>query len=377
MNSFLNRLSCILDKSRSFDNSNAVFSNNSMSWQKWLKLNNDHLPAIAFCFVSKKNFLGGRFIPLFNEMQKLRIVVFRGTMFGKFDLIILKLMRLFVKLTYRKQKNYKWVMTLGSNSIHSSINQILNIDDPQYNDSELKNILEWEKKLHIAGAKSMLVTTNLFTKKYFQRSNVSSPIHIIEQGHTSIRRRALTKNLNFSCAYSSPYIDIPGDKHGNHPTWGSELFVNEIIPKLIARDSEIEIHVVGRVGKRAFEHLRNFSQVKLYGPKNNIDNFEIISKCHVGLYPRLFDNYRRILKVYEYLGAGIPVVTFELEDTRMVSEKNIGVSVKTVTEFIGSVIELKYNKKLYNELISNVNNCGDDNSWANLGIKYDKLIQDS
>ena len=348
---------------------------NRVSWKQWLVMKNDPLPALAFSFISKRNFSGGRFIPLFNEMTNLRVVTFHGTRFGKLDFFYMRLLKVFARITHRKQQSYRWVMSLGVNAVNPKVSQILNIDDPQYSTREHNHILSWENNLRSNDSKSIIVTTNTFTKLYLENLKIHSPVHIIEQGHNSIRGRSTVKNSRFSCVYSSPYIDLGKDKHGNHPTWGSKLFITSLIPMLIKRDPEIEIHLIGRAGKQASNYLKKYSQVILHGMKNYEDNFTIISQCHVGLYPRLFDNQRRVLKVYEYLGAGVPVVTFELEDTKMVKEKKIGISVKTPTEFIEAIINLKQDHNLYSKFLRSIELCGDENSWTTLAMKYDNIIQ--
>jgi hypothetical protein len=348
---------------------------NLVSWKQWLAMKSDPLPALAFTFISRRNFSGGRFLPLFNKMTNLRIVAFYGTHFGKLDFIYLKLLKIFVRITHKKQLKYKWIMSLGINVANPKVSQILNIDDPQYNTKEHNHILSWEDNLRSNGSKSIIVTTNTYTKLYLENLKINSPVHIIEQGHNSISGRSAIKNSRFSCVYSSPYIDLGNDKHGNHPTWGSRLFITSLIPMLIKRDPEIEIHLIGRVGKQASDYLKKYRQVIVHGMKNYEDNFTIISKCHVGLYPRQFDNQRRVLKVYEYLGAGVPVVTFELEDTKMVKEKKIGISVKTPTEFIEAIINLKQDHNLYSKFLRSIELCGDENSWTTLAIQYDNMIQ--
>jgi len=350
---------------------------NRVSWKQWLLIKHDPLPALAFSFISKKNFSGGRYIPLFIEMKKLRVVTFYGTRFGKLDFLGLKLLRIFVKITRKKQHKYRWIMSQGIDVANPKVNQIFNIDDPQYNSNEQNYILSWEENLRMNGSKSIIVTTNKYTKLYLENLKIVSPVHVIEQGHNDIRVRSKEKNSIFSCVYSSPYIDLGNDKHGNHPTWGSKLLITSIIPMLIKKDPEIEIHLIGRVGKEARRYLKKYRRVILHGMKNYEDNFSIISKCHVGIYPRLFDNQRRVLKVYEYLGAGVPVVTFELEDTKMVREKNVGISVKTPTEFIEAIINLKQDRNLYSKFLRNIDLCGDENSWTNLAMKYDNLIENN
>jgi glycosyltransferase involved in cell wall biosynthesis len=207
-------------------------------------------------------------------------------------------------------------------------------------------------------------------------NQIKSKVFIIEQGFTrSISK--VTKNEEFSLVYSSPYIDAKNDKHENHPTWGADKFIKEIIPKILEADSELEIHLVGRTGFAATEFLKQFTQVKLHGLKSFKENSEILQCSHVGLYPRTFDNRRRVQKIFEYIGANLPIVTFNLEDTSPVSEFGVGLTVYSADEFVEAAILLKNNHDLYEMLCSNVSKVQTNYSWQNLASRFDKLIYDS
>jgi hypothetical protein len=350
---------------------------NSIPWYKWLLLKSDNLPAVAFFFLSQKNFTGGRYYPLFDQMSCLRIVIIKGSRFRKFDYIQIKFVHIFARLTHKKQARYGWVLIFTSKNkmINPRVNQILNIDDPSYSPGELVNILNWEKKLSDHGSKTVIITTNEFTKEYFSRSQTASPVYIVEQGHKSIGSRSRVKNDKFSCVYSSPYIDIYSDKHSRHETWGVELFITSIIPKILRKDSEIDIHIIGRLGKETKNFLEMYPRVITHNLKSIEDNFDLISRCHIGLYPRNIDNKRRVLKIYDYIGAGLPIVAFNLEDTKPVNDFKLGLSVDTIEEFVNGVIRMKNDKDLYSSFIENINKLGDTYSWNNLASRYDQLVR--
>jgi glycosyltransferase involved in cell wall biosynthesis len=335
-------------------------------------------PALTFFFLSRRNSTSPRFFPLFNEMKSLQIVLVKGTRWGKLDYLQLKAMDFLEKITQEKQSKYDWVIT--SNYIKKSKfgpNVVLNIDDPLYTELEIKNIISWEKELIFDAKRSVIIVTSETIKSYLKKSGIKSPIFIIEQGFTDNSLVFPYKNKNFSLIYSSPYIDSKGDKHGNHPTWGADLFIKEIIPKIIRADSSIEIHLIGRVGKEANSYLREYSQVKLHGLVNFLENSEILKRAHVGLYPRQFDNNRRVQKIYEYIGANLPIVTFDLEDTKPVVELGVGISINSVDDFVNAIIKLKSDHELYAKFCGNILKIKNNYSWQTLASRFDQLIYDS
>ena len=222
--------------------------------------------------------------------------------------------------------------------------------------------------------KSIIIVTNYTTEKYLLDSGSQSKVSIIEQGHSKNHNTRTEKFKDFTFVYSSPYIHIDGDKHANHPTWGVDLFIKSIIPELIKNDPLISIHLIGHMGKNARKFLNNFDQVTMHGYKTIEENYELLKKCHAALYPRTIDNNRRVLKIYEFIGANLPIIAFDLEDTKPVKELNVGLSVETVNEFILSVLRIKNDQELYSNFQKNLRLIQNTYSWESLAEKYDNLI---
>ena len=310
-------------------------------------------------------------------MQTVRVVLFKGTRFGKFDYFQLKLVRIFIKLTHHKQKKYRWIFVTDTKFASCSVNQILNIDDPLYNQDEIKQILIWEKKLKSNYRKGVIIVTNETTQKYFFNLKLESKIIIIEQGHSKNGNASNNKFEEFVFVYSSPYIDADGDKHGHHPTWGVNLFIKEIIPRLIKNDPLISIHLIGNVGDNAYKYLSNIDQVTMHGYRNIEENYSLLTKCSVALYPRTIDNNRRVIKIYEYIGANLPIVAFDLEDTKPVTELNVGISVATLDDFIAAALRMKVDKDLYSFFLENLKSIQNKYSWDVLSKKFDELIMNN
>ena len=353
---------------------NYITNINALHWFAWTKVKSDNLPVLAFYFLSRKNATSPRYLPLLNQMKKIRIVVCNGTRFGKLDFFQLKLFKVFIKLTHHKQKKYEWIMVTDTEVAKKSTNQILNIDDPLYSQEEIIKIKKWEMKLKEENKKSVIIVTNGTTEKYLLDSGSKSKVFIIEQGHSKNYNTRTEKFKDFTFVYSSPYIHVFGDKHANHPTWGVNLFIEKIIPELIKNDPLISIHLIGHMGKNARKFLNNFDQVTMHGYKTIEENYELLKKCHVALYPRTIDNNRRVLKIYEFIGANLPIIAFDLEDTKPVKELNIGLSVETIAEFVLAVLRIKNDGELYSNFQKNLISIQNKYSWESLADKYDNLI---
>jgi glycosyltransferase involved in cell wall biosynthesis len=352
------------------------FSNqNVLSWWKWLLCQQESLPAVTFYFLSKKNSTSPRYFPLFNEMKSVRIVLMKGTNIGKLDFIQLKALNFIKNHTKFKQKKYLWIMNFDINiNKKFSTNVILNLDDPLYTSTESTNLLLWEQNLETQKRKGIIIVTSEKTKSYLVNTGLKSSIYIIHQGYLAMELLAKPKFNSFSCVYTSPYIDSLGDRNGSHPTWGVDLFIRKIIPKLIEIDPSIQIHLIGRCGKQTLKMIQRYSQVITHGLKSIDANNEIMHRCHIALYPRNIDNMRRVQKIYEYIGAGLPIVAFKLEDTKPVADFNIGEVVTNTENFIEAILRLKRNHKLYLEYFNNINKIKKSYSWEKIAAQYDKIV---
>ena len=54
---------------------NYITNINALHWFAWTKVKSDNLPVLAFYFLSRKNATSPRYLPLLNQMKKIRIVV--------------------------------------------------------------------------------------------------------------------------------------------------------------------------------------------------------------------------------------------------------------------------------------------------------------
>lgn len=349
-------------------------SSNAVKLTSWLTINNDSLEQIVFLFVSRKNANGARYLPLFSETKNVRIVFFRGLNIRYSDIIVSKMFVTLIKLFRFKIKKYKIIHFFNLSLSFENDNQILHIDDPTYTQNEIDNMLHWEKKMNIKSKNTTVVCTNLYTQDWLKTRLKYSKVIVVEQGFHQQEFITHKKSSNFICAYSSPYIHFGSDKFANHSTYGSNLLIGKIIPELAKLDSQIQVYLIGELGNNAKSFLKNYTNVRLFGRVSFEENMQILSTSTIGLYPRNIDHKRSMLKIFSYIGAGLPIVTFDLVDTRVVKDNSLGYSVAGVTEFIESIIKLKSSTELLNKFSTNVNNFRVDYTWENLAKKMEKLI---
>jgi glycosyltransferase involved in cell wall biosynthesis len=353
-------------------------NSNSESIIKWILRKNDTLEQVVFYFLSQTNITSPRYFPLFNASTKIRIVYLNGLIIPYTDLLMLKLYKLIFNLLKPKFERYNCIHFLGEHPILNIKKQILHIDDPTYSKKEMNHLLNWENLLVTSNLTPIIVTTNVYTQEWLLTYLKSTNVTIIEQGYdlpisqTKLQR---FENADFSCVYSSPYIHIGNDKHANHDTWGAELLIEKIIPKINYMISDISIHLVGEIGKDASKELQKHKNIIYHGRVNFAENMSILEGCSIGIYPRNKDLKRSMSKIFSYIGAGLPVVTYDLVDTEVIKRNSLGYSVKSEEEFIEKILYLKNNPDVLQSMSSRVNKIKNNYTWQILSQKMENYLE--
>ena len=351
-------------------------NNNSENFFRWIFRNNDELNSIVFLFISKINANNARYSPLFQNTQKIRIVYFRGLPIRYTDQLLSKLFRSLQKKLYSKIARYQTIHCFGTDLNFHNQTQILHIDDPVYTSEVVNNIIIWERNNLANNRASKIVITNNYTKNWLEINTKFSELIIIEQGFHDIDlvNQKNTQN-KFICGYSSPYIYYDKDEKSNQSPYKANILIDEIIAELFKRDPTIEFYLIGKLGRHAKKVLKEYSNVTTFGRVSYVQNLQILAMCDIGVYPRKYDYKRSVLKIFTYLGAKLPIVTFDLIDTEIVKSKKLGLVSTTSDQFIESIIELKESYKLLKFFQERVVLERRVYSWKNLAQKMEILIK--
>ena len=345
-------------------------NSNSESIYRWIFRKKDDLDEIVFFFISRTNANNARYEPLFEFSDNIRIVYFKGFPLKYTDLITLFVYRSFIPKLQHLVKKYKVLHLLSLTKFSFSGIQVLHIDDPLYSVSEGNNLKTWQDSILDKNGIPVLICTNEFSSKWFYQKLTDTRIIIIEQGfYEQTKSKEIIQKEEFVCVYSSPYIHYGSDLHGNHSAWGSNVLIDQVIPKLYEKDPRIKVCLIGELGGNARKALTNYSNWYSCDRVDLLENHEIISNCDVGIYPRTIDHKRSVLKIYTYLGGGIPVVTFDLIDTSVIKQYNLGPVVSNVEDFVASLVELKNSPKLMMFYKNNIEKISYKFLWKNLSIK--------
>jgi hypothetical protein len=106
-----------------------------------------------------------------------------------------------------------------------------------------------------------------------------------------------------------------------------------------------------------------------------MQNIQILAMCDIGIYPRKIDHKRSVLKIFTYLGAKLPIVTFDLIDTEIVKCQKLGLVSSTSSQFIENILMLKRSPKMLKDFRDEITLSREVYSWKSLAQKMELLIK--
>lgn len=349
------------------------FSNtNVIGWKRWILTPDYSKAAGAIYFLSRRYGTSPRFFPLFDHLRNTQVILFQGSRLPGFDRIYLKLLPMFILLFKRRLAKYPNFIALNSSSrLVVSTDLILNLDDPTYQMEELAEILRWERTVRASGHKSTIICTTEQIEEYLVSGGVGSKIVVIPQGHSS--QGSLDKNLlgktRVKFVYISPSIDSHGDPHAGHKMWDATPLLRDIWP--LVSSETAELHLIGRLGKNASE-LANKVNISSHGLLSIEECTQLLKSFDVALYPRIHDNGWMPQKLVEYLGAGLPVIAFKLQDTKIVEELGVGILVESISDFARAIDEVSNQPQLLEKFKKNCSDYSARYSWVELARQFEE-----
>lgn len=355
---------------------NQFTNQNVMPWWKWACIKHDYLPGVTLYFLSQQNSTSPRFFPLYNESKNIRVVLVKGFRYlPKSDFLYLHFVRVFGRLFSKKFSSYRWAsLTDYKSCLKLKTNCVVHLDDPEFSKQEIARLRSIVKSKATLGHNVSIIVTNDSNRHYVLKHLPGSSVKVIPQGFTDSDLQTLSENKfsTFTLVYSSPYIDYLGDKHELHPAWNAIHLIDTLLPEISNKLPGVQVCLIGRIGSNAQKRLACFSNVLCLGLLTQSETARMLRKCHVGIYPRRIDNFRSVQKPYEYLGAGLPTVTYELQDTEVVKRLQIGVSVNSDNKFIDAIRLLSSNNEQYLAYVKRVNEVRGEYNWRHLAQRLDE-----
>ena len=135
-----------------------------------------------------------------------------------------------------------------------------------------------------------------------------------------------------------------------------------------------QLWLIGGVSARVRSRCGGRDDVLLLGRLPRTAALAHVANFDIALYPRARDQGIQSAKIAEYMGLGVPTVSYDYEVTAELRESGAGVLVGTPREFVGAVERLTRDEAERRRLAEAARAAGAARDWDVLAARYGEIL---
>jgi glycosyltransferase involved in cell wall biosynthesis len=271
-------------------------------------------------------------------------------------------------------RRYRWMFTVDNELIpHFRGGVVADVDDPTFSEREVR-------LLSRPNVRAYVVTAERAARR-FEELGLDKPWHVVPQGFSrSSLSHARAAEIAVAQGKSGPVVGYMAawlltaeDRDGGNTLYNVDHLL-DLWDEIHARVPEAALWLVGGASEHVRARVAGRSDVVLFGRLPRVEALNTAANFDVALYPRRLDQGIRASKVGEYLGLGLPTVSYDLEVTGDIRESNAGVLVAEPRDFVAAVERLVRDDALRAQLAANASAAGAKRDWDALARDYRALL---
>ena len=165
------------------------------------------------------------------------------------------------------------------------------------------------------------------------------------------------------------------DRGGEGPLYNVDHLL-ELWDEIHSRLPNGRLWLVGEASDRVRQRVEGRADIVLFGRLPREQALATAANFDIALYPRTKDMGIQAAKVGEFIGLGIPTVSYDYEVTENLRETGAGLLVPTPREFADAVVHLGEDEAARLELAAAAKRAGADLDWDVLARRYEDEILD-
>jgi glycosyltransferase involved in cell wall biosynthesis len=215
----------------------------------------------------------------------------------------------------------------------------------------------------------------------FQELGVEKPYHVIPQGVSlsSLRDERIAEAAaqrrpgEVVVGWMAAFLLSRQDRGGDSPLYNVEHLL-ELWDEIHARLPHARLWLVGGASERIRTRVAARDDILLFGRLPREQALATAANFDLALYPRTEDTGILAAKVGEFIGLGVPMVSYDYEVTENLRETGAGLLVGTPREFVDAVVHLGEHDAARRELAAAARRAGAALDWDVLARKYEELL---
>jgi len=254
---------------------------------------------------------------------------------------------------------------------------VSDVDDPRYTPREVA-------LLNRPNLAAYVVTAERAARR-FQELGVSKPFHVIPQGVSlrSVSPEAVSAVAELRArngggvvvGYMAAWLLSAGDRGGESPLYNVDHLL-ELWDEIHARNRHTRLWLIGGASERVRQRCAGRDDIAVFGRLPREQALAHVANFDIALYPRTRDQGIQAAKVAEYIGLGVPTVSYDFAVTENLRETGAGVLVQTPREFAETVARLAQEEDERRGLAEAARSAGAALDWDVLARRYEEEILD-
>jgi glycosyltransferase involved in cell wall biosynthesis len=273
-------------------------------------------------------------------------------------------------------RRYKWLLALDPEQVpFFGGRAVVDLDDPRFTAREAA-------LLNHPRVAAYVVTAERAARR-LQELGVRTPHAVVPQGFErsrlvdaeveAVARRFRTPG-DTVVGYVAAWLGTANDKL-DQALYGIDHLI-ELWDAVRARLPRARLWLVGAPTERVRRRLAGRPDVWLAGHVPHASVLSYVKNFDVALYPRTADQGMQAAKVAEYMGLGIPTVSYDLEVTEVLARTGAGVLVRSAAEFVEAVVVLATDADRHGRLAHAARAAAGPLDWDVLAERYQREVLD-
>jgi len=273
-------------------------------------------------------------------------------------------------------RRYSTMFTADNEQIpHFAGPIVSDVDDPFFRPREVE-------LLQHPNLEAYVVTADRAGRR-FQKLGVDKPYHVIPQGISlSSVKDALVAEAaarrapgDIVVGWMAAFLLSGEDRGGDGPLYNVDHLL-ELWEEIHSRLPNGRLWLVGEASERIRKRVNGRDDIVLFGRISREHALATAANFDIALYARTEDTGIQAAKVGEFIGLGVPTVSYDYEVTENLRESGAGLLVPTPREFVDAVVHLGADEAARLELAAAAKRAGAALDWDVLARRYEDEVLD-
>jgi glycosyltransferase involved in cell wall biosynthesis len=278
----------------------------------------------------------------------------------------------------RMSHRYRGLLSVDPNQVNYFDGPVVvDRDDPKFTEKEVE-------RLNHHNVAAYVVTGEQAARRY-EELGVSKPYVVIPQGvdldavstdRVEQVRARHRRGGDTVIGYVAAWLVTAGDRDGANPLFNVDHLLQELWPAIREKVPDARLWLIGQPTPRVEQLCAGRDDVLLLGRLSPAEVLNHVAAFDIALYPRRVAHTIRTVKVAEYMGVGVPTVSYDLEIVQDLEMAQGGLLVASPTEFVDAVATLAERPDLRAKMGAAAREYASGWRWSMLAERYREVLDE-